>query len=290
MERGMKALFVLACTGLFACSAAAEPGEERAPIGAPQDIATPPQADPPAARPDGDDRARATNDLGVGIPNTAPRPFACQVGAFCDDFEALAEEPIGARWSDIVRNGGGKMEVDMESASVGKNALTLFTPDETSSAFLDHSRSGGLVGIWSGVVGFALKVAAVPAEQLGGPELTLRTGEGHMSIRVTLRREGLMLEQLAPATCGRERCRPSSTLLAPAKEGAWYRVRFTVDAGPQAAPPYGRIGATVDGGPLVVAPLTVPLYDGTASLRAGVTQGDTRRALVNVDDVTLLVR
>lgn len=111
-----------------------------------------------------------------------------------------------------------------------------------------------------------------------------------ISIRVSLRPEGLVLEQLASERCGRDRCRPSSAVIAPVKEGSWYRVRISLKVGAQTAPPYGTIEAAVDGGPNLVTDLNVPAYEGSVSLRAGITQGDTRRALVNLDDVTLLVR
>ena len=116
------------------------------------------------------------------------------------------------------------------------------------------------------------------------------TREGEMAIRISLRPDGLVLEQLAPESCHRGRCRTGETLLAPAKDRAWYRVRFTVEASAQHAPPYGRITTKVDGEQALVTPLAVPIYDGSVSLKAGITQGDARRALAHLDDVSLIVR
>ncbi len=297
----MKALFVVACAGLFACSAASEPGDERAPsitltphAGANEAPSDPAAPAAPAAKEDGRrGHARATRDEpSLGLPATAPTPFVCLEGAFCEDFEAAPEVPFEARWSSIVRNGGGKMELTSDSASMGRGALTLFTPDAGSSVFLEEQPKRGVAGSWSGLVGFAFRVAQVPAAQLGGPELSVKTVDGPIAIRVVLTAAGLVLEQSAPASCSSKRCQPSATVLAPAKEGQWYRVRLAFEVKAQNAPPYGLIEATVDGGGTTTSrdvALDVPLYEGSVAFRAGITQGDTRRALATLDDVTLLL-
>ena len=290
MQEGMRALaVVLGCLGLVACSADTEGGDPRGPIVTHDGVAAPsPEPAAPVAKEDGR-RARAAGAFDLGLPTPAPTSFVCRKGAFCDDFEDLPEQSIGARWSDVVALGAGKLEIDSESASVGKRAITLFTPDATSSVFLEQSGRGAAAS-WSGIVGFALKVETTPALQVGGPELVMKTADGPISVRVSLRREGLVLEQLAPESCGRDRCRPTSTILAPVKEGSWYRVRIGFEVNAQSSAPYGRIEAMVDGGPLLETDLNVPLYDGAVSLHAGITQGDAHRAVVNLDDVTLLVR
>jgi hypothetical protein len=282
----MRLWFCLAAAGLFACSSTTttEPGDELPPVGPPV-VESP---EPPVASaevPSGASRAAGARDLGLGTSPT-PATFVCRAGAFCDDFES--QQPVGTRWSQVFEGAGGKLESDSESASVGRGAVTLFAPTADSQIFLDRT-SGGVAPKWSGLMGFALKVAAVPGSQLGGPELVVKTQDGPIAVRVSLRPEGLVLEQLAPE-CGRARCRPTAKLIAPAKEGAWYRVRIGFEVGAQAAPPYGRLEATVDDGPLVTTDLDVPLYDGSVSLHAGITQGDSRRALVNLDDVMLFTR
>lgn len=287
----MRALFVIVCAGLFACSATTEPADEHAPSvtltphgGADSEPAA------PAAKEDGS-RDRANRDeASLGLPSNAPTTFVCRKGAFCEDFEGGPGLPFDTRWSRVVRSGNGKMELASESASTGKGALTLFTPDADSYVFLQEEPKEGVAGSWSGLVGFAFRVAQVPAAQLGGPELSMKTADGPISIRVSLRPEGLVLEQSAPASCSPKRCRPSTTVLAPVKEGEWYRVRLGFEVNAQSAPPYGRIETTIDGGGMVSRDLDVPLFEGSVTFRAGITQGDTRRALANLDDVTLLLR
>ena len=274
--------FVLSAAGLAACSA--EPADDAAPP-APTSVTHEAPVTPaaPAADPS---RSADMPDLGLSDPPAAPTPFVCRPGAFCDDFE---DDAINfARWSGVVLHGEGKWEVNGASASPGRNALTLFAPDRTSQVFLDHT-TGSVASTWSGLLTFALSVSTAPETQLGGPALALKTADGPVSVRVSVRPEGLVLEQLAPE-CGKDRCQPTARVIAPAKVGAYYRVRVGFEVGAQAKPPYGRIETTVDGGPLVTTDLAVPLYDGGVSLRAGITEGDTKRALVSLDDVSLFTR
>ena len=51
-----------------------------------------------------------------------------------------------------MRSGGGKLEPNGDSASVGRSAITLFAPDAASHVFLDHT-TGGVGTTWSGAVG-----------------------------------------------------------------------------------------------------------------------------------------
>jgi len=246
---------------------------------------TDPSPAAPVAKEDGR-RAPAAGAFDLGLPTPAPTSFVCRQGAFCDDFES--DQTSFARWTGVVRSGGGKLETNGDSASVGRSAITFFAPDSTSHVFLDHT-AGGVGTTWTGLVGFALKVETAPERQLGGPELSLKTADGPVSVRVSVRPEGLVLEQLAPE-CGKARCHPIAHLIAPAKIGAYYRVSIGFAVGGQKAPPYGRVETTVDDGPLVSNDLVVPLYDGGISFRAGITEGDTKRALVSLDDVSLLTR
>lgn len=284
MRFSLPLAFVLATTSLTACSAGSE-GREA--VGA-QPV-TPPATSIPAPAPSSPadpSRDVAVRDLGLVVPEATPAPFTCRPGAFCDDFEN--DQSSFTRWTGVVRSGGGKLETNGDSASVGRSAITLFAPDAASHVFLDHT-TGGVGTTWSGAVGFALKMETAPERQLGGPELLLKTEDGPISVRVSVRPEGLVLEQLAPE-CGKDRCHPIAHVIAPAKVGAYYRVRIGFEVGAQKAPPYGRIETTVDDGPLVTSDLVVPLYDGGISLRAGITEGDTKRALVSLDDVSLFTR
>ncbi len=285
----MRAMAALACAFLFACSAETADGDGagRGPVVTHGDDETPdPGPAAPAAKEDGR-RARATaGAFDLGLPTPASTSFVCRQGAFCDDFES--DQTGFARWTGVVRSGGGKLETNGDSASVGRSAITFFAPDPASYVFLDRT-AGGVGTTWSGLVGFALKVETAPEVQLGGPELSLKTADGPVSVRVSVRPEGLVLEQLAPE-CGKDRCHPIAHLIAPAKIGAYYRVRIGLSVGAQKAPPYGRVETTVDDGPLVANDLVVPLYEGGISLRAGITEGDTKRALVSLDDVSLFTR
>ena len=116
-------------------------------------------------------------------------------------------------------------------------------------------------------VSHTVHASSVRVDAAIGVELLLKTEDGPISVRVSVRPEGLVLEQLAPE-CGKDRCHPIAQVIAPAKVGAYYRVRIGFEVGAQKAPPYGRIETTVDDGPLVTSDLVVPLYDGGISLRA----------------------
>lgn len=288
----MKALAVLACFSLFACSADATDGgggPGPAPVVTHGGENSPdPGPAAPAAKEDGR-RARATGAFDLGLPTPAPTSFVCRVGAFCDDFEDVSEQPIGARWSDVALSGKSKLEAVGESASTGRGAVSFMTPDASSSVFLDRS-GGGAASHWSGLVAFALRAQATPSAQLGGPELLVRSPDGAISVRVSLHREGLVLEQRAPDACPRDRCLPTTTVIAPVKTNTWYRVRLGFEVNAQGAAPYGRLEATVDDGPMLETDLNVPLYDGKIALHAGITQGDSKPAVASLDDVTFLVR
>lgn len=113
---------------------------------------------------------------------------------------------------------------------------------------------------------------------------------GPITIRIALKPEGLVLEQLASETCRRDRCVTSSQIIAASQPAHWYRVTVGVEANARQAAPYGRVEVIVDGGDLQATDLTVPLYEGSMFLRAGITQGDARPASAHLDDVTLFVR
>jgi len=287
----MKLGFLVAGLGLLACvgcSAEVDGGST-----SPADVRDgsepgPSLVGPSAGRAAAENRARMGGPVAIGEESAAPDgAFVCRKGAFCDDFEGAT---IGAAWTDIVE-GGGQLGRASTSASVGKGALHVVTRDASESAFLVREK-GFVGGSWSGVFGFALRAEAIPSESFAGPELTVKTAsDGVVTLAVVMKPEGLFLEQRGTAECGKDRCQDKSTLLAPARAGHWYRVDLGVEAGAAAAAaPYGRVEFRVDGGALGATDLVVPLGEGTALLRAGVTRGDVRPAHVAIDDVVLLTR
>jgi hypothetical protein len=103
--------------------------------------------------------------------------------------------------------------------------------------------------------------------------------------------EGVFLEQRGTAECLRDRCVDARTRLAPAHANHWYRITLGFEVNARQAAPYGRLEASVDNGDMQSTDLSVPFYDGSVFLSAGVTKGDPgRRALADLDDVTMLVR
>jgi hypothetical protein len=208
------------------------------------------------------------------------------MGAFCEDFEA---QTWSTTWSDFVLHAGAKGERGNESASVGGAALRVISATPESEAFLLHEE-GEVRGQWSGTVGFAFRIDALPVVSLTGPSWTVKEKDGPVSLRIKVTPESVLLEQTSEATCRRDRCQPSVRVLAPAQATHWYRVRLGVEVDPRTAPPYGRLETTVDGGPVTSADLTIPFFGGASSVRAGITQGDVTRAFANVDDVSILVR
>ena len=286
---GMRALFALAALGLVACAADAEPNgpliasveEPGAPV-TPQPSEVHSQPTTP-----GDPLSAIGSQREVPTAHD-PAGFICRVGAFCEDFEDVA---FAKRWGDVMTAGGGTVERITDSASLGHGSLRLVTLDESSSSYLLQQK--GLVkGSWSGALGFAFRVDAVPARYVGGPELTLATADGPVTVRLSMTPEGVYVEQLSTAACLRDRCVSQRTRLAAAHANHWYRINLGFEVNPAAAAPYGRLEATVDDtGDVVSTALTLPFYDGTIALNAGITQGDIgQRAVAELDDVSLLVR
>lgn len=284
-QMSMRALFLLASLGLVACSASVESTD---PTPAPS---APAAAEPTAgAEPIAAEHTRATGSVfavDTRQPQAKPAGFVCRPGAFCEDFEEAAYAP---HWAGTFTTGEGTVDLGTDSASLGRGSLRLTTRDAASSAYLLQSK--GEVGkSWSGVLGFALRVDQVPNRYLGGPELTLRTADGPLTIRISMRPDGVYLEQRSTAECLRDRCQPKSTLIAPAKPNHWYRINVGVEANANDAAPYGRVEAAVQGGDNVSTDLALPFYAGSAFLSAGITEGDPgARVFADLDDVSLLVR
>jgi hypothetical protein len=283
----MRAVFALACLGLVACAADAEPSDPLLASVTPTVSADPSEAHAAPALPSSDVRP-----IGLGVdvpaPHDQPGGFVCRTGAFCEDFE---EQGFATRWGESFTSGTGTIEQTTASASLGRGSLRLFTADESSSAYL-REKKGTVAGHWSGVLGFAFRVAAVPSRYLGGPELTLDTADGPVTIRLAMTPEGVFVEQQSTAACASKRCTPKSTFLAAAHPNHWYRITLGFEVNPADVAPYGRLEAAVDdSGDVVSTDLSVPFYDGVMALSAGITQGDVgHRSLADLDDVTLLVR
>jgi hypothetical protein len=301
-KKGMRALSsvaslsALACLASFAlagCAADAEP-TDAAPIAgmlveAPGAVPGPSDTHAALTPPAGQQTRPIGRDYEVPGANGLSNGFVCRAGAFCDDFEQ--QQSFQKRWGSVVITGGGTVEHITDSASLGNGSLRLFTADDTSSAYLVEEK-GTVKGNWSGVVGFAFRVTSIPSQYLGGPELTLRTAGGPVTIRLTIAREGVFVEQRSTAQCIADRCTPKRTLIAQAHANHWYRVTLGFEVNPAKVAPYGRLEASVDDSGVVVSTdLSVPFYDGDMVFAAGITQGDVgHRAQVDLDDVTLLVR
>jgi hypothetical protein len=295
-NKGMRALFVLACLAgpaLVGCSADAEPSGPAPVTGAPGRVAADPvavapsQAHAAAATPNSGTARPIGSDVELPSPNDPVGGFVCRPGAFCEDFE---EQRFENHWASVLTAGSGAVEHSTASASLGAGSLRLYTADDASTAYLRQEK-GTAKGTWSGALGFAFRVAEVPSQYLGGPELTVRSADGPISIRLTMAPEGVFVEQRSTAECLRDRCVPKRTLIAAAHANHWYRVTLGFEVNSANAAPYGRLEASVDDtGDVVATDLTVPFYDGPLVFDAGITQGDVNhRAVANVDDVVLLV-
>ncbi len=216
----------------------------------------------------------------------AAGPFAiatCKKGAFCDDFE---EASPATRWTSTVLTPGGAIDFPGPSSSLGAHALRAVTSGAGDAAYL--TRDGGVVGgQWVGVLELALRVDALPAVAVGGPELAVIDASGNATrIGLAVRPAGIALEQHFDS-CAGSGCSARSDLVSnEPKPGEWRQVVLAVETYGTTAPPFGRIEVLVDGGDLIVLPLTVMLSDGRAEARAGITSGDTAPATARVDDVT----
>lgn len=291
LSSAVNAVSAVACLALVACAADAEPTDP-APTATTQ-VATPPsleasQAHSAPATPGAAPARAFGSDLQIPGPQENPVGFVCRPGAFCEDFE---QQGFARRWASSLTTGSGSIESGTASASLGRRSLRLFTADDSSSAYLVEDK-GIVKGQWSGVLGFAFRIDAVPSKYLGGPELTMQTADGPMTVRLSVAPEGVFVEQLSTAECLHERCVPKRTLVAQAHPSDWYRVTLGFEVNPANGGSYGRLEISVDDSGVVVSTdLTVPFYDGALTLNAGITQGDVgRRSLADLDDVTLLVR
>lgn len=264
-------------------------------VGCSSEVAEPGADGPPASKLDerGDvtepgPSVRGERSVGPSfqVGSVAPSEvFVCRKGAFCDDFENTAAP---SRWTDKVESRAA-IGVGTSSASLGKGSLSLTTKPGDSQAFLVFD-GGQVAPKWSGALSFAMRVAEMPARSIGASELIVRTADhGIVSLAFVVTPEGLLLEQRASADC-QKACAPKTSLVGTVAAGKWARIELGIEAGGAAPGPYGRVEVRVNGGPLVTTDLSVPLVDGSAFLHAGVTAGDEREAIVDLDDVSLLER
>lgn len=276
----MKAVFAVACLGLAACTSDLEPSDP----GPPVVEHTAPGAPTIPEGASASDRARAfTTPFELAAAKAGDSAFVCRKNAFCEDFE---QKDWSTRWNDLVKSTGGTIETSTVSASRGGGSLRLSAPDAAATAFV-LADANEVEGNWSGIFSFAFRVDQLPTTSLGGPELTVNGAAGPMTIRVSLEPNGLVLQQLAEPSC--DRCAPSSTIIAAPQANHWYRVRLGFEVNPHQGGElsHGRIEMSVE---LQSTVLSVPLFDGPVTLRAGITKADTKPALANLDDVTMLIR
>ncbi|MBS2018359.1 MAG: hypothetical protein JST00_36170 [Deltaproteobacteria bacterium] len=275
-------LFLLASVLVVGCSSeVAEPGGPAAPTSPFEGTG---QIEEPGATVGGSRASSVGPSFEVGRVASS-EAFVCRKGAFCDDFEGQA----GSRWGQSVVE-GGEIGRGVGSASLGKGSLSVTTKPGDSRAFLVHE-AGEVSATWSGAFSFAVRPAASPRDALGLPELAVKTvHDGTVTIGFALRPEGIYLEQRGSSECKLDRCVTKSKLVGTFTPGTWTRIDLGIEAGSEGVAPFGRLEVKINGGPLVATDLTVPLGNGTAILRAGITRGDVQDANVDLDDVSLLTR
>jgi hypothetical protein len=225
------------------------------------------------------DRARVPE--GPSFAKTVPFAIAaCKKGAFCDDFE---DATPGSRWTSAVAT-DGVVDFVAPSSSMGARALHATTSGAGAAAYL--KLAGASLGTqWVAVLGFTLRVEALPTAVLGGPEIVVASANGALTrIGFSVRPDGIALHQHFDA-CSGPSCASRSDLVSDVKAGEWRRLVVAIETTSTTGPSYGRIEVSVDGGELIVLPLTVTPFDGKAEARAGITLADTAPAAARIDDV-----
>jgi hypothetical protein len=279
--------FILASVGLVAVVGLAGCAADNEPEGG--DVANVPHSAPgqTVGAPQTDEPRVAKTDTSYPSLGGGQAGFTCRAGAFCETFEAPTYVD---NWSTAITTGKGMIEQQTESASVGVGSLHLTTRDQDSTAYL--LREKGLVtDQWSGSLGFAIKVPALPTSYVGGPELEVKTPAGPVYVRVFVTPDGLFLEQNGTAACPADRCTGSRSFISKTLPNHWYNVVVGFEVNARHSAPYGLIETSVNGEQFVTNELTVPLSQGAVFLKAGITQGDPGNyASIDLDNVSLLVR
>ena len=273
-------VFVVCLLGscVVACSGGTAGGGAIGTANDPELDATVPVVGADAGGDGGGSEARAK--LGQPVSFGAGMPFVCRKNAFCDDFEEAA--PL-ARWTNSVVTLGA-VDFVGPSASHGVKALRASTTGSGGAAFL--VLAGPALGqTWAGSLGFALRVDALPAKVLGGPEIAVTDTSGAITrIGFSVRPEGIALHQYFES-CAGHACEARSDLVSDVRPGVWRTLTVGIETSGSSAPPYGRIEVTVDGGDLIVLPLSVTHFDGRAEVHAGITVADSVPATARIDDV-----
>lgn len=283
----MRASFVLAAIGFLglATSACAIDSEEEG--GKPKNRAL--SAPGPVAAGDAPvDEPRFASANGSAVPKPPTEsPYSCRDGAFCDAFETGA---FAKEWSSPFSTGDGELSLGTASASLGHGSLHLSTRDKDSSAYLLREQ-GPVAASWSGAVLFSFRVEELPFDVVGGPELTVKTPDGPITVRIVVTPDDILLEQRGTAKCLKDRCTATRTVLSPAHASHWYAIRIGFEVNANQTAPYGLIETSVNGGELTTHDLNVPMYDGSLFFSAGITEGDLGRYVnADLDDVSVFVR
>ncbi|MBX3189092.1 MAG: hypothetical protein KF819_18870 [Labilithrix sp.] len=234
---------------------------------------------------------RATSSIGTGEAKSVgvsfeverARAFVCRKGAFCDDFESALP---GARWTATKEDQGGAIDFVTPSSSLGARSMRArVTASEGSSAYL-VVEGAELSSRWSGALGFSILLDALPVAALGGPRIVVPTADGEAAIGVSMRPEGIVLEQSSPDGVVR-----ADLVSLDTADGKWARVVIGVEAsGPIGGGAFGRIEISVDGSDNLDLPLAVAPFGGRVEVRAGITSPDAAPATARVDDVMFFTR
>lgn len=283
----MRTSFILASVGLVAVLGLAGCAADNEPEGG--DLVQVPHSAPgqTVGSPQADEERIAKSNTNYPSGPGGEAGFTCRQGAFCDGFDTAG---YADNWNGVFTTGNGSLELKGESASVGTGSLHLTSRDRDSSAYLLREKDV-LKTQWSGSLGFAVKVPALPTTSLGGPELLVKTPVGPVFVRVIITPGGLFLEQNASGGCSADRCTASRTFISNVLPNHWYNVVVGFEVNERNSAPYGIVETSVNGGQFVTSDLTVPLSDGTAFLKAGITEGDVGQdAALDLDNVSLLVR
>jgi hypothetical protein len=205
----------------------------------------------------------------------------CKKGAFCEDFE---EPSPATRWTSTLTT-AGTVDFPGPSSSLGAHALRAMTTGTGGVAYLTLD-GATLGGQWVGVLGFSLRVDTLPTTTVGGPEIAVVDASGASTrIGFSVRPDGIALHQRFES-CGGSACMSRSDLVSDVKPGEWRHLVVAIETYGTTTPPYGRIEVIVDGGGLIVLPLTVTPFDGKAEAHAGITVADAAPATARIDDVT----
>ncbi len=211
---------------------------------------------------------------------SSPQPFVCRAGSLCEDFEGAP-----ASWHVAV----GTLTAISDSASPGSGAVRVQGTTTGDAAYLAYDRESTLGTHWAGTFSSTLKFGTLGAPARG-PSLHVVRDDGIVvDVSLSLRPDGLYLEQettACPETM--EFCGARTDLVAEAPPlGAWTKLAIGIEIGGN--PTLGRVSLRVNDGDEVVRPLDVPLTDGHLAYRAGLVSTGASTVSFDMDDVWLFV-